>query len=199
VHTQAPLPELTAEPVSDDDLLGRCIRGERHAFGILFDRHSRAVYATAILVVRNATDAEEVVSDAFVTLWRKRENIRILDGSVLPWLITTARFEALNRRRATRQSLSLDDEIDTHRSVAADVTVAELALSQQLDAVINQLAFVDRQIVLLCLVDELSYEDAAQHLGLTHATVRNRLHRARKQLRKDLRSDFERHDDDSDD
>jgi RNA polymerase sigma-70 factor (ECF subfamily) len=199
VHTQAPLPELTAEPVSDDDLLGRCIRGERHAFGILFDRHSRTVYATAILVVRNAADAEEVVSDAFVTLWRKRENIRILDGSVLPWLITTARFEALNRRRATRQSLSLDDEIDTHRSVAADVTVAELALSQQLDAVINQLAFVDRQIVLLCLVDELSYEDAAQHLGLTHATVRNRLHRARKQLRTELRSDFERHDDDSDD
>jgi RNA polymerase sigma-70 factor (ECF subfamily) len=195
VHTQAPLLELTAESVSDDDLLGRCIGGDRHAFGALFDRYSRVVYATAILVVRNAADAEEVVSDAFVTLWRKRESIRILDGSVLPWLLTTARFEALNRRRATRQSLSLDDDIDTHRSVAADVTVAERALSKQLDAVIDQLAPLDRQIVLLCLVDELSYADAAQRLGLTHATVRNRLHRARKQLR----TDFERHDNDSDD
>jgi RNA polymerase sigma-70 factor (ECF subfamily) len=194
---------LTAESVSDDDLLGRCIGGDRHAFGALFDRYSRVVYATAILVVRNAADAEEVVSDAFVTLWRKRESIRILDGSVLPWLLTTARFEALNRRRATRQSLSLDDDIDTHRSVAADVTVAERALSKQLDAVIDQLAPLDRQIVLLCLVDELSYADAAQRLGLTHSTVRNRLHRARKQLRTELRTelrtDFERHNNDSGD
>jgi RNA polymerase sigma-70 factor (ECF subfamily) len=187
--------ELTTPPVPDADLLVRSILGDRHAFGVLFDRHSRAVFAAAILILKSAADAEEVMSDSFVLLWRKRDSVRLVEGSVLPWLITTARYKALNRRRATRRDIPLNDELDAHASAAADVTSAEHHLSNQLDAAIGQLGRLDQQIILLCLVDEISYEDAAQRLGLTHATVRNRLHRARKQLRIQL----ERHTDDTND
>jgi RNA polymerase sigma factor (sigma-70 family) len=187
MHTPSPLLEVRADPVADEVLLARLVAGDRRALAVLFDRYSRAVYATAILIVRTASDAEEIASDSFLTLWRKRESVRPLAGSLLPWLITTARYEALNRRRSARGDLPLNDEVDSGTSLAPDATLAERDLAIQLDSLIASLPVIDQQIVALCLVEGTSYEDAAQRLGLTHATVRNRLHRARIQLRTDLK------------
>ena len=187
MHTPSPLLEVRADPIADDVLLARCVAGDRRAFAALFDRYSRAVYATAILIVRKDADAEEVASDAFLTLWRKRESVQPLAGSLLPWLITTARYEALNRRRSARSDIPLNDELDSGTTLAPDATIAERDLAIQLDSLIASLPAIDQKIVALCLVEGTSYEDAAQRLGLTHATVRNRLHRARIQLRTDLK------------
>ncbi|GAA3872408.1 RNA polymerase sigma factor [Leifsonia kafniensis] len=180
--------EATASPPSDHELIEQCAEGDRRAFATIFRRHSRVVYAVAITVVRNQADAEEVLSDTFLTLWRKRESVGFIDGSALPWLIATTRYQSLNRRRAgfREAAISLNDEIDSHTSVGADVTAAERQLTARLDEIIAGLGPLEQRIVQLCLVNNLSYEQAAKKLGVSHATVRNRLSRARAQLRHEL-------------
>lgn len=174
----------TAE-ISDGDLLGRCVSGDRAAFGLIFDRYSPPVYAAASLIVEQAADAEDVLSDTFLVLWRKRADIELFGGSGLPWLVTTARNLARNHRRAThrRRFVSLNDDIDSNASVSADSSAATRRVAEQLEAMLSRLPPLDQQIIQLCLVDETSYEQAAHQLGISHGAVRNRLARSRQHLR----------------
>lgn len=179
--------------ISDADLLSRCVSGDRAAFGLIFDRYSRAVYAAASLIVEQAADAEDVLSESFLVFWRRRADIELFGGSGLPWLVTTARNLARNHRRAThrRGFVSLNDDIDSHGSASADSSADARRVAQQLEAMLSGLAPLDRQIIQLCLVDGTSYERAAQQLGLSHGAVRNRLARTRQHFRHALGTERE--------
>jgi RNA polymerase sigma factor (sigma-70 family) len=174
------------EVPTDSVLLDACGEGDRAAFASLFDRHSRPVFATAFAVVKNRADAEEVLSDAFMLLWRKRTSIEFFGDSLLPWLLVTVRNLARNRVRAAAGTLSFDEDIGLGDSLSTEDLVAQRELEQQLDSVIGELSALDREIVQLCLVDGLSYEQAADRLGITHSSVRNRLSRSRTALRAQL-------------
>lgn len=176
----------STEARTDAELLLASQSGDKQTFGRLFDRHSRVVYAVAFAIVKSPTDAEELLSDAFLLLWQKWPTIELFGDSLLPWLITTVRYLALNRRRATRFSVVLSDEIDAGASPSAENGAEHRILAGQLAALIRTLPPIDQQIIQLCLVDGLSYERAAQRLGVTHGAVRNRLSRSKKQLRNEL-------------
>jgi len=180
--------DISSRQVTDEQLLQQSVDGDRRAFGALYDRHSRIVYALAITALRNPTDAEEVSSDTFFTLWKKRATVRFTDGSALPWLIATTRYQAMNHRRARfrEATISLNDELDAHTSASAETIAAERQLTDRLEELIADLGPLEQSIVHLCLVDRLTYEQAALALGITHATVRNRLARSRTQLRHEL-------------
>jgi RNA polymerase sigma factor (sigma-70 family) len=180
----APVP-----PSPDGELLCLVQSGDREAFRLLFRRHQQAVYLTAARVLRSPTDAEEIMQDTFLTLWNKRSTITLVGESTLPWLVTTARFLALNRHRATARirSESLDDA--AHLAVDGPLP-EEAALAREqaelLDALIAEMPQVDQEILNLCLIDELSYAQAARQLGITHGAVRNRLSRLKGRLRSHL-------------
>lgn len=170
----------------DGDEFARLQHGDVRALEELFRRHRRVVYVAALGVLGSRADAEEILQDAFVTLWSKRRSIEIVGSSVAPWLITTARFLALNRLRAGhRRRLADLDELDALPSAAngplGEAVRAELAAD--LAAAIAALDPIDRQIVDLCLAEGLAYKQAATALGVSHATVRNRLSRIRANLR----------------
>jgi RNA polymerase sigma factor (sigma-70 family) len=182
----ADLIQDSSEGPSDTSLLEACGRGDREAFATLFDRHSRAVYATAFAVVRDRPDAEEVLSDAFMLLWRKRHSVDFFGDSLLPWLLVTARNLARNRLRAARGTIEFDDELRLGNSLTTEEQIARRELDRQLSGVIDALDPIDREIIQLCLVDGLSYQQAATRLGITHSSVRNRLSRSKNVLRTQL-------------
>jgi RNA polymerase sigma factor (sigma-70 family) len=170
-----------AEP-SDVALLGGTGTSTQSGFGMLVRRHSRVLYAIAYSRLRSASDAEEVVQDAFVLLWRKRGGVRLAGDSALPWLVVSVKHLAANRLRASRRRLQYeraaaepDSSVDP-QDVVTDVVEHALA----------RLAPLDASIARLCLGEELTYAEAAARLGLTSAAVRNRLSRTRTRLRKDL-------------
>jgi RNA polymerase sigma-70 factor (ECF subfamily) len=189
-------PEAGSPPETDEELIARATSGDRRAFGTLYDRHSRVVYALAITTLRDRSDAEEVLSDTFLTLWRKRATVSFLEGSALPWLIVTTRYQSLNRRRAVlrEHTLSLDENIGGPGSTGADEMAARNLLTALLDEIVERLAPLDQRVVRLCLIDGFTYEQAARRLGVSHSTVRNRLSRARIQLRHELRPEAPAHD-----
>ena len=87
------------DAADESTLLGELAEGGEGALAALFERHRRAVYAQAFMETGSRADAEEVLQDAFLLLWQKRRRIRLVGGSVLPWLLVTARNLARNRRR----------------------------------------------------------------------------------------------------
>ena len=187
------------EVADDVDLLSRAQSGDRRAFAELYDRHVRPVYWQAYSVVGDAGEAEEVTQDVFVTTWRKIRAITPVDGSLLPWLLVTARYTALNahRRAARRRIEPLDDDTsegsaERRLSAAGDSQVErEIEAAQvraEIDKAVAALAPNDQRLYELCVEGDRTYEQAARELGVSHAVVRNRLHRLRTRLRADLRS-----------
>lgn len=183
-----------AEVTDDIELLTRAQEGDRLAFADLYDRHVRPVYWQAYSVVHDAGEAEEVTQDVFVTAWRRIRAITPVDGSLLPWLLVTARYTALNayRRASRRQRNQMGDALDDDVLDGADSPVErEIEAAQvraEIDKAVAALAENDRRLYELCVEGDRTYEQAARELGVSHAVVRNRLHRLRTRLRADLRS-----------
>ena len=185
------------EVADDVELLTRAQEGDRSAFANLYDRHVRPVYWQAYSVVHDAGEAEEVTQDVFVTAWRRIRAITPVDGSLLPWLLVTARYTALNayrrasRRQGDQRGDALDDDVLEGTTAADSPVEREIEAAQvraEIDKAVAALAENDRRLYELCVEGDRTYEQAARELGVSHAVVRNRLHRLRTRLRADLRS-----------
>lgn len=180
---------VALEACSDVELFALLRSGSQQAFRALFRRHQRPVYLTALRVLRTSNDAEEIIQDTFLTLWNKRRKIDLAGDSTLPWLLTTARYLALNRMRANSriqtEPLGLNQDV-AEKYASADAQLEGNELVQQLDSMVAAMPQVDQEIFNLCLVEGVNYEQAAKRLGITHGSVRNRLSRLKGKLRSQL-------------
>ena len=187
---QALTPESTGESVSDDrPTVERLLHGDRDALAELYRRHAGSVYWNAYGLLRSRPDAEEMTADAFLTLWTRRREVVIYGTSALPWLVVTVKNLSRNRLRAN-QRRSVDHLEDAEYAAADTMSAEDLAAVGEamklVQEVIAQLPAVDQQIFRLCLVEELTYKEAAARLGLKHGSVRNRLSRMRLRLQSEL-------------
>ncbi|TDS80528.1 RNA polymerase sigma factor [Amnibacterium kyonggiense] len=173
------------DPLSDAELLARTGRQAQAAFGEVVRRHSGPVYAVAYRWLESAADAEEVAQDAFLLLWRKRGRIHLVGESALPWLIVTVKHLAANRRRA-RLRRTTHETAAAHEPHFADVDEDRGEVADLLRRAFAALPPLDAEVARLCLVEDVTYAEAAERLGLTEGAVRNRLSRARARLRRDL-------------
>ena len=173
------------EPLTDADLLSRTGPGAQGAFGEVVRRHSGPLYAIAYRWLDSVPDAEETVQDAFLLLWRKRGRIHLVGDSALPWLIVTVKHLAANRRRARMRRAQHESEA-AHEPHFTDVDTDDGAVADLLRRAFAALPPLDAQVARLCLVEDVTYAEAAARLGLTEGAVRNRLSRARARLRRDL-------------
>ncbi len=174
--------------LDDTGLVERALGGDTGSFTALFDRHIAAVYWQAYQVVREHAEAEDVAQDTFVTAWRRLSEINLVGGSVLPWLLVTAKFTALNasRKRGRLRAVPLEHEpVATGRPVAEEVAAESVAAA--IAEAVGRLSAIDQQLFAACIAGEQTYDQAAQELGITHAAVRNRVSRLRRRLRGDLR------------
>jgi RNA polymerase sigma factor (sigma-70 family) len=172
---------------SDEELWSDAVAGGGDSFALLFDRHSRAVYNHAFRLTGSWSLAEDVTQSTFLVAWRRRPDARLVDGSVLPWLLVVATNAARTETRATRRWLALlrrapaaSDHTDLAEDVAGRVDDERRTVAV-LDAV-RRLPRAEREAVALCLWSGVSYRDAAAVLGISEASVRSRVSRARGRL-----------------
>jgi len=179
---------VNADP-DERALFARVQEGDRESFRRIFRMHMRSVYWAAFGVLQSRADSEEVMQDAFMTMWDKRASIQLVGESTLPWLVTTARYLALNRRRAEdrrrRDPLEGGDDLLDRALGPENAAVANEA-RQHIEEVMATMPLVDQEIFWLCLVGDLSYKQAARQLGISHGSVRNRLSRLKARLRSEL-------------
>lgn len=179
---------LRGQEAEDSDLLLRLSRGDEDAYRQLFQRHQSRAYAVALSLLRSTWDAEEVVAAAFLELWRKRDRVRIVDGSVLPWLLTVVSFQAKNHRRSTMRyrrllaNLPPVEHSPDHADEVARVVDAA-GISKSVRAALAVLKPRDAAVLVLCVVEGLSITEAAIVLRVPEGTVKSRLSRAKARLR----------------
>jgi RNA polymerase sigma factor (sigma-70 family) len=168
------------------ELVAKAQVGDRAAFAELYDRHVRPVYWQAYSVVSDRDAAEDVTQEVFITAWRRIRAITPVDGSLLPWLLLTARYTAYNSAR--REQRRSHDELDTDPigSGGVDTEVEAAQVRAEIDKAVSALSPVDQQLYTLCVDGGATYEQAARELGVSHSVVRNRIHRLRTRLRADL-------------
>ncbi len=175
---------MSEEPIDDTTAWHAACAGDGAAFGLLFDRHHARVRRHAARLVVAAADVDDVAASAFLELWRRRASVRLVRGSVLPWLLVTTTNLARNAARSTRRYeafLSRLPRPDDARDVADDVL--DRQADPRLVASLRGLSATDRRLVALVGLDGLALADAAEAVGVSVPAAKSRLHRARARLR----------------
>jgi RNA polymerase sigma factor (sigma-70 family) len=166
-------------------LWSRGAAGDGAAFGVIFDLHQARVSRHARRLLQDPTDAEDAAAIAFLELWRRRTAVRVVEGSVLPWLLVTATNAARNLKRSRNRYKALLDALPpaNHHPSAEDVAMTEALTDANLIGALARLSQTDAQLVTLVLLEGYSAVEAATVLGITAGAVRTRVHRARAALR----------------
>lgn len=151
--------------------------GDADAFGMVFDAYQARAYRHACRLVGDVTQAQDVTATAFLELWRRRSEVRMVDGSVLPWLLVTVTNVARNTRRSTRRYRALLDRLP-HAEITRDTADEALdrlgvaGLAPGLAAGLATLKPVDQALLSLVALEGYSIADAAKATGLTEARRR---------------------------
>jgi RNA polymerase sigma factor (sigma-70 family) len=173
--------------VSDSVLWSRSRAGDAAAFGLLFERHGKAIYNYCFRRVGDWAVAEDLLSIVFLEAWRRRDK-ELPHDKVLPWLYGIATNVVRNRRRSERRfaaALRRVPKPDSGPSFdeLADARIDDVRQMERVLALVERLPKHEQDVFALCAWSECSYEDAAVALDVPVGTVRSRLSRARARLR----------------
>jgi RNA polymerase sigma-70 factor, ECF subfamily len=179
-----------AEPERDDVLLRRAARGDEESFTLLYRRHQAAMYRFALRMTGNTWAAEEIVQDVFMTLMREPKKFDATRGALGAYLFGIARNRVMKYGERAPREVSLEERHEDGsgrgmvlRDAFTPATWAEQKeRREQVRAAVLELPAEFRETVVLCELEELSYEEAAQLIGCPVGTIRSRLHRGRALL-----------------
>ena len=180
----------------DAELMARVRQRNTAALRALFDRHAAMVHGLGLRVLRDPTEAEDLVQDVFLHLWRRAELFDGERGQFTGWLVSLTRNRAIDRLRARRTRERKGDEFE-RQAVAAPASAGpvpeETAYAAELrNAVTRALALLpepQRVALELAYFGGLSQSEIAEHLAAPLGTVKARIRQGMIRLR-DLLGDF---------
>lgn len=185
----------------EQELVSRARKGDRSAFGVLYQRHVERVYSYVAFRVRDPAVAEDITQDVFL---QALNGLRRFDwrGSVAPWLLSIARnavidyWRRMGRRRERAESWFMEHSEDEDGgplervesgSAASALAAAELAIDRRvLLAAAQELTELQQQVLALRFAAGLSIEETALAMGKSDGAVKNLQHHALRALRKVL-------------
>jgi RNA polymerase sigma-70 factor (ECF subfamily) len=176
---------------SDDDLMRQAGAGDRAAFGRLVERHFVRTVALAGRIVRNRSDAEEIVQEAFMRAWIKASNWRSRGdraggAEFSTWLYRVVVNLCIDHgRRPVAAPIEAADEI-ADQSPGAEEQVLGHETSRRVAQAIARLPERQRAALALCYYDAMSNIDAAAALDISIGALESLLVRARRALRSEL-------------
>jgi RNA polymerase sigma-70 factor, ECF subfamily len=164
--------------LSDEELYERIRKGDRRALAELYERREPALYRYALQLCGNRANAEEAVHEAFLELIQRGARFDVRRGSLEAYLYGMVRnlVRASRRSEPAERSGEPAAEDDIVRTLIGDEAAAALY------AAVRELPPAYRDAVVLCDLEERSYENAAALSGCPVGTIRSRLHRARRLL-----------------
>ncbi len=183
---------------NETQLIKRVCEGEREAFYDLLRPYEGLIYATAISILKNPADAEEIAQEAVLKAFLNLATFRA-EARFSTWLVQITYNEARMKLRKARPHLyeSIDDQQETDerdyfprdfadwRPIPSEL-IEDQEMRQQLQKAIDSLSPSYREVLILRDLQDLSVKETTMILGLSEASVKTRLHRARLILRDTL-------------
>jgi len=180
------------EDLPEDDLLRLAAKGDEEAFVCLYRRHQGAIYRYALRMTGSAGSAEEITQDVFLVLAQQPKRYDINRGELGAFLFGIARNLARKHWEHARPEISLDAEAGDCPAPAAQLPDSRAGdpgalFAREQTAALVRAAVMSlpgdyREVIVLCELEEKSYEEAAKLLDCPLGTVRSRVHRARALL-----------------
>jgi len=186
------------QTLGDEELLRLTRAGDEHAFTVLYRRHQGNVYRFALQVSGSESVADDVTQEVFLALMREFAQFDSSQGSLVPYLYGVARNQVRRHLERGKFQVPFDDDGDEGFSfepiIAPADPLGDLTRQEGLSALrqaILTLPLHYREVVALCDLEEMSYEEAARSIGCAVGTIRSRLHRAHALLIQKLRDTHE--------
>lgn len=173
------------------------LAGDAHQFHDLIRPYERGAYVMALSVLKNEADAEEVTQEAFLKAFRNLAGFRA-EAKFSTWLMSIVLNEARNRLRHQKilKIESIDEPADENAPAAPALlrdwreipseALERMEVRHLLQQAVEALPVIYREVFVLRDIEELSVNETAEALGITIASVKVRLHRARIMMQKSL-------------
>jgi RNA polymerase sigma-70 factor (ECF subfamily) len=167
------------EPSRDGELLRRVARGDVAALRVLYDQHAPRAMAIALRVLRNQQEAEDVVQETFLELWRRSAQFDAGRADAAAFIATITYSRAIDRQRASATAGRARQRVATEDRSAAFMSPAEQAQERR-DAVrvataLRTLPSKQREIIELAYFEGLSQREIAAKTGSPLGTVKTRV------------------------
>jgi RNA polymerase sigma-70 factor (ECF subfamily) len=174
-HRQADIRAL-----ADEELMQLVREGETRAFEVIFDRHSGAAFGLAYRMCGRQTMAEDVVQEAFVSLWRSGARYDATRGSVRTWVLSAVRNRAIDafRREGAKGSRDVAEDGVAERMPAPVLTDTEVERrdeARQIRKALGELPPDQRQVIELAYFGGFTHSQIANMLALPSGTVKGRM------------------------
>ncbi|WP_280569889.1 sigma-70 family RNA polymerase sigma factor [Chromohalobacter sp. 296-RDG] len=168
------------------DLLLRVTQSDRRAFAQLYEATSAKLYGTVLRILKEQGRTDDVVQEAYVTIWQKATQFEAERASPIAWMVAIARHAAIDELR--RQPRAPHESEDTLSHMAADTPSAREHIeyeqdARRLHACLEELETDRQDMVRLAYLDGWSRADLATYFEQPVNTVKTWLHRALKQLK----------------
>jgi len=178
------------EQEKDDVLLRRAAKGDEEAFTLLYRRHQAAMYRFALRMTGNTWAAEEIAQDVFMTLMRDPKKYDASRGALGAFLYGVARNRVMKHLERLPREIAFEEKnedgtgpgIVLQDSATPAEWLEKRERMSQVRAAVQELPLEFREAVVLCELEEMSYEEAAQMAGCPIGTIRSRLHRGKALL-----------------
>lgn len=182
------MPPLDLTVFDDDELVARVRSGDRDAFGALVERHQRAALRVAAVISNSTEEANDIVQDAMVKVYRSLDTYRGT-SSVRSWMLRVVANEAKNHVRGRVRRLRRDDRASARElriTTGADAAAFDRLEHEALADALGRLGANDRAVLGCRFVADLSEAETATVLGVARGTVKSRTSRALERLRVEL-------------
>ena len=181
-----------ASDLSDEVLLGRVCNDDREALGTLFRRYAGGVRAVAYRVLRDASEADDLVQDIFLLVRRLSRNFDRSKGAAQFWILQMAYRRAISRRRYlnsrhfyTRVELDEQAILDVEgRTGGSDEPVDQILAGLDLHKLLSTLSEDQQKTLRLHFIEGYTLDEIAKMLGQTKGNIRHHSFRGLERLRK---------------
>ena len=157
---------------SEDELIAAVATGDEAAFGALYDRFARPLYALGLRWLQDIEDAEELVNDTLIRAWRQAAQFDPARGRAGSWLFGIARHVATDRLRSRGRRPG--PVVAGAPDPIGHLDVDALAEAWEIAAALERLPAIQREVLLLAYRDDLSQSQIAEVLGVPLGTVKSR-------------------------
>jgi RNA polymerase sigma-70 factor (ECF subfamily) len=179
-----------AEQERDDVFLRRASKGDEEAFVLLYRRYQGSLYRFALRMTGSRWGAEEIVQDVFMTLLRDPKKYDASRGALGAYLFGIARNRVMKHLERLPREVPLEEKnedgsgpgVILQDAFTPAMWTEKRERLERVRAAVLELPAEFRETVVLCELEEKSYEEAAQMIGCPIGTIRSRLHRGRALL-----------------
>jgi RNA polymerase sigma-70 factor (ECF subfamily) len=181
-----------AERLADEELMPLIGEKDPNAFGVFYDRHGGVAYSLAYRIVGERGAAEDVVQEAFISIWRSGARYDRSRGSVRSWMLGIVRNRGIDflRSKAGRApKLDFDDDAVLEHRPAAELTDAEALrreTTHELRGALGELPGEQSKVIELAYFGGFSHSEIAAMLGVPLGTVKGRMRLGLEKIRGQL-------------